>query len=298
MILRPCSTALAAAFAAGYLPAPAQMADLFTINLVSGTIYRFTSYSQSLLFSGNTFLAIPLPILNRDQWNVTNTMEIPQLTVEIYDNTLAGFGGSPLSLRTQIHNGLFDGGTLSLERLFMPTPGDTVTYGTIPIFKGDIGAATLSAGKVTIKVRGKNSRLSVNAPINVYQPGCIHTFCDAGCTLSSATFTTTHAVASAPSASVIQVNTLPGAGQVKGGTLTMTSGTAAGQSANIIDANLSTFFLTLSRPFYSTPVNGDTCTIFTGCDKTIATCNTTYANLVNFRGFPFIPPPNTTAPGQ
>ena len=34
---------------------------------------------------------------------------------------------------------------------------------------------------------------------------------------------------------------------------------------------------------------GDTYTIVAGCDKTAATCKARYANLVNFRGEPFIP---------
>lgn len=46
--------------------------------------------------------------------------------------------------------------------------------------------------------------------------------------------------------------------------------------------------LTLSQAFQGITI-GETVTVSPGCDHTMATCQTTYANLDNYGGFPFVP---------
>lgn len=273
------------------------MADLFTITLQSGTIYRWTNYPKALVSGGNTFIsgnnAAGQPWLSRSRWNVVNTMEIGTLEIFIDTTALVGFAGGP-ALLAQIQNGLFDGATCFLQRVFMPTAGDTTTWGTIDLFLGDCGAASMIAPRATIKVRGKNSRLSVNTPRNVYQPGCIHTFCDAGCTLSAAAHTFSHVANAGSTRSVVNVTTTV-LSLALGGTLTMTSGVASGQSRSIIAKTTST--ITLAYPLVAAPAAGDTLTLFDGCNKTQAAC-AAYSNTVNLRAFPFMLPPGTLAAGQ
>jgi uncharacterized phage protein (TIGR02218 family) len=50
---------------------------------------------------------------------------------------------------------------------------------------------------------------------------------------------------------------------------------------------------TLLNPLPLVPSAGDAFTAYPGCDKTQATCTTKFANLGAFRGFPFIPQPET-----
>jgi uncharacterized phage protein (TIGR02218 family) len=292
VILRNCLGALATALAAGNVPFST---DLFTVTLQSGTIYRWTSWDRDLVFGGNTFVS-SMQWLSRGRWNVTNTMEVPTLEVTIL-STSAAFGGGTLPLQTQLHNGLLDGATLLLQRLFMPNAGDTVTYGTIDIFAGDLGAGQLQGAKAVYKVRGKNSRLSVNVPRNIYQPSCIHTFCDPGCTLSAGANTHSFVVASGSTSSQVNLTVADTFNVPIYGTLTMTSGVNNGQQRTIIDSLFATAMV-LARPLIAAPAPGDTLTIFGGCDKTFNTCVNTYGNGVNFRAFPYIPPPATTAPGQ
>lgn len=290
-LLRACSGALATALASGNIP---YQADLFTVILPGIATYLWTSFDSDLVVLGSTYLSSG-QWLSRSRWNVTNTMEVPTLEVSLL-TTQAAFSGGP-GLLTQLHNGLFDGGTLALDRVFMPTRGDTATYGTIPLFFGDMGAVTIRGPKATIKVRGKNSRLNVNAPRNVYQPGCLHTFCDPGCTLSAASFTNTYNVLGGATRSVLTVVTGPTSAQLIGGTLTMTSGADVGLSRSIVGWDgFST--ITLAYPLPSAPLVGDTATIFLACDKRLTTCTNVFNNKINFRGFPFIPPPSTTAPSQ
>jgi uncharacterized phage protein (TIGR02218 family) len=295
VILRPCSPALATALATqtGLL-----QADLFTFTLQSATVYRWTSWDRDLVVAGNTFTSTG-QYVNRGRWNVTNTMIVPTLEVTILDTGAPFLGG--LMLRTQLHNGLFDGATLLLQRAIMPSPGDVTTLGTIDIFSGDVGAVTLLGAKATLKVRGKNSRLDANAPRNIYQPGCRHTFCDAGCTLNPASFTAPFHVTATPTPTRNLFGWSVGAATptFRGGTLTFTSGANSGQARTIIDFNNSApNSVTLSTPLPFVPANADTFTVFLACDKTLLTCDSIYSNKVNFLAFPYIPPPATTAPGQ
>jgi uncharacterized phage protein (TIGR02218 family) len=295
-VLRPCSVALANALAAGNIPF---MADLYTVTLQSGTAYRWTSFDVALVVGGNTFQtgAGAQPWLTRGKWGVTNTMVVPTLEV-FFEISNAVFSGG-VSLKRLFHDGAFDGCSLLLQRVYMPTAGDTTTYGTIDIFAGVGGAVSIGPICATLKVRGKNTLLDMPAPRNVYQPGCLHTFCDTGCTLAAATLTITRAVGSGATRTVIPwTGALLPVGNVhlKAGTLKMLSGADAGQIKSIIDSNL--FVITLATPLPVAPTVGDSISLFVGCDKTIPTCDLVFHNRVNHRGFPYIPTPPMAAVGQ
>ncbi|MGH7247352.1 MAG: phage BR0599 family protein, partial [Pseudomonadota bacterium] len=69
-----------------------------------------------------------------------------------------------------------------------------------------------------------------------------------------------------------------------------TSGVNAGVTATVgsVVAGAS---MTLLYPLESVPATGDGFTVYFGCDHTMATCQSKFNNLANFRGFPFVPPP-------
>jgi uncharacterized phage protein (TIGR02218 family) len=293
MPLRPASSGLAGILSNNLNTALAEIAqaDLFTIVLLSGTTLTYTSWPTDLTV-GAAIYTSAVPWLTRGRWNVTNTMEIPTLEIFI-DADNSSFSGGP-NIKTQIHNGMLDGASVLLQRLYMPTPGVVDVNNVVSIFSGDAGSATIGPIRTTLKVRGKNSRLSVQAPRNVYQPGCIHTFCDEGCTLSAGSFSAGHTVAASPAPTRIAVTSatiIPT--QARGGTLTMTSGAAVGEVRSIVQGGplVGPWVLQLAYPLTVAPAVGDTFTLFQDCDKTFGTCDATYSNKVNFRGFPFIPPP-------
>lgn len=298
-LLRTCSGALATALAAGNIP---YSADLITIILPGVATYNWTIWPTDLVYLGTTYAsgtpAGGVPWLSRGRLSVPNTMVVPTLAINILASTASFGGGGAPGLLTQIHNGLLDGGTLSLQRVFMPTDGDTSTYGAILLFFGDIGAVSLKGQSATLNVRGKNSRLAVNAPRNVYQPSCLHTFCDPGCTLNAASFTNSYTILGGSTRSRINVVSGPTSPQLVSGTFTVTSGAALGNAPRNIIAWDGFSQITLAYPLSVAPSVGDTATIFLACDKTVPTCSGVFGNLVNIRAFPFIPPPATNAPGQ
>lgn len=289
-ILRSCSANLIAALADGRALAKA---NLVTFTLSDGTIYRWTAWDRDLTVSALLYSS-KKPWIKIGRWGLVNTMEVPTLTVSLLAlNTDFGGGGN---IKSQIHNGLFDGAQMLYSRCYMPPsdPTDTSLYGTIEIFGGIVGAIDITGAGADLVCKGGSNLLDQKAPRNVYAIGCIHTFCDVNCTLNRATFTTAFAVGAAGMTTVfIPWAAAPGdPTKYLQGTLVMTSGVATGQRRTIIDADASG--LTLAYPLYAVPAAGDTFTAFKGCLKTKDMCNDDYANLQHFRGAPFIPPPNST----
>jgi uncharacterized phage protein (TIGR02218 family) len=272
---------------------PCFVAELFTITLASGTIRRWTSFDQSLTLAGHTWLASRdgAPLVARNRFGVKNTVEVPELELRLScTDALLG------NLKAQIHNGLFDGASLAMERVFMPTPGDT-GFGAIVLFSGRLSGVTIDAEGVSITSKGHNVLMNQQAPKNLTQTNCTHSFCDAGCTLAAATYTFAgRATIVGTTARALRWN-LPGgfaASRFTLGKITMTSGPAIGQVRTV--ASASGLFLILTYPLTDAPNIGDSFDILMGCDRQQASCQTrkqangaAVDNGQHYRGFPFVP---------
>lgn len=75
----------------------------------------------------------------------------------------------------------------------------------------------------------------------------------------------------------------------RGGLLTWVTGNNAGRSMEVKKYTASSKTLELSLPMPEDIAITDTFTVTQGCDKSIATCNSTYQNSLNFRGEPYVP---------
>ena len=289
-LLRNCTPALAAALAAGELP---YSADLFTFTLIDGvTVLNWTNFDRSLSFGGVTFTTQGA-LLSRSAWKVSNTVEVPTLSVKA-SSLNAGFNGGA-ALQLQIHNGLFDGASFLMQRALMGADLNPNTLGTIPLFGGKVGGIDLDGLTAAITVKGGVNDLDQYVPRNLYQIPCNHAFCDAGCTLSRAAFTFPFAVGASPSTTFIPWPGSPPANYTtfQNGTFALTSGASSGSRRAITMATSGG--LSLSYPLPALPAAGDTFTAFQGCDKTLNSGSsqscTAYGNKQNIRAFPFVPQP-------
>lgn len=288
--MRPISNA-----AQAYLlsQAPCFPADLFTLTFVGGSpVYRWTSTDIPITYGGNTWIA-QSPNLARSSLSVRNTVEVPELHIILsaLDNDFVG--GS--NIKQLMHEGAFDGARMKLERLVMPTPGDTSLGPPTVMFDGRVGQVQITATGAEIQVKGDVVVMNQYAPRNIFQASCQWTFCDTGCTLSEASFTGSFSVGGAtPSISFVPwATTPPNTNTYVLGKVTMTSGINIGQTRTIRAAGGSGVLV--SYPFFNVPAVGDTFTALKGCDKTLNSGSgqscTDYGNTQNFRGFPFVPQP-------
>ena len=275
--------------------APCFVAELFTITLTGGTVWRWTSFDQSLVVAGHTWLCANdgAPLITRNRFGVKNTVEVPELELRLgCSDALLG------NLKAQIHNGLFDGATVEMDRAFMPVPADT-QYGTVVLFAGRLSGVVIDAEGITVTSRGHNVLMNQQAPRNLYQTNCLHTFCDSGCAIlgGEAAFTFTGRIClSGSDARHLRWNPPTGfvASRFTLGKVTMTSGAAIAQVRTVRLA--AALDLILTYPLYDAPGAGDTFDILMGCDRQQATCaahvNTNGAGVDNsqhYRGFPYVP---------
>lgn len=291
--LRSCSGPLALALAGGVA---LSRAKLFKFVLADGvTTYYWAAWNHDLTHGGQLYTATK-PWVECTTWNVSNKMEVPNLKV-----TLAalndGFSGGA-NIKLQIHDGLFDGATVLYTKVFMETPNDTDTLGGIDLFGGYVADIDLDGLRAKMNCKGKITTLAQNTPRNIYQIPCNHAFCDPGCTLLRASFTTSYVTGSSGlTRSFIPWSGSPPAnpGRYANGTVSYTSGPNSGSRRNVQAANSSG--LSLAYPLNFLPSPGDTFTAFEGCNKAfndgvnIQDC-TARSNTQHHRGFEFVPPPN------
>ena len=150
------------------------------------------------------------------------------------------------------------------------------------------------ASHVEFKVKSALVKLNVNMPRNYYQPGCLWTLYDSGCTLIKSNFAIGGTVYSAsyntiaPSGGVVMPGSPDGLPTYMGGRLLFTSGVNDGLQV-LIDTNDSNV-LRLAYPLDATPAVGDSFTYYPGCSKSFNTCQLKFNNQANFRGFDKVPP--------
>lgn len=279
-----------------YIPRPI---DLYLITLADGvTKYYWSSYDKMLVVGSPPDTYLPQgPFIKRTKLSVKNTVEIPELGIEIYASDSHFIGG--IAVKQQIHNGYFDGATVQLSRLVLlfDQSGNLVGSGNIGaypggMFTGKMGPAKLTAVGASFTVKAATVVFNQYVPKNTYQLQCVHTFCDTLCTLSAATYTITNTVGASPTRLLIPWGTAPGSpGKYSNGVLTMTSGAAVGQKRTVKFASASG--LMLQYPLYNTPASGDAFSVIEGCTKNESDGSgqdcTARSNTQHFRGFPFVP---------
>lgn len=286
--MRPCNPTLATALATALIPY--RLAECYDLVLTDGTPYRLTSYDADVPLDGNTYASAAL---KRSKWSVTNSMQVPSMTVTLLTTTASFDGG--LDFRSRAVQGFLDGASFTLTNVYIENdnnpvlPGDIL--GDILIFGGSVSTVAISGPTAIIQVKGANNKLDQPVPRHVYQVGCKNTFCDPGCTLDRAAFTASFVVGASPTKSFIPWATPPGDPSLYAlGTVTMTSGAAGGQAMTAESADATG--LTLVFPLYNAPAPGDTFDAFEGCDKTQTRC-ASRGNTQNGLWFPFVPPAET-----
>lgn len=284
--MRNASAATIALLATGHF----YLAEIYTITLAGGTVLRYSAAPTDITVSATTWSRTPLKF-QRGNTKTSVGLQTDSFDVTIFanpDDSAANVQG--VSLEEFIRAGGLDGATLQIDRVFMPTWGDT-SGGAVVWFYGLVSDTQPGRTKNIITVKDLTERLNLQWPRNVYQPPCIHTLYDAGCTLLKASFLVSGTVASGATVRSMPSNLTQAADYFALGFIIMTSGALNGQKRFIKSYTGGAF--TFAFPMASAPAAGDTFSAYPGCDKTQATCTTKFSNLANFRGFPYVPIPET-----
>ena len=176
--------------------------------------------------------------------------------------------------------GRFDGAAVGMGRI------DWQTGEAEALFGGTIGQTEQVAQGFTAQLRSPKAALETD-PVPRTSPGCRARFCGPGCNLSPARFTHTASVAEvAEGANAVGFAGLAASAFVFG-ELRWLDGPATGLRHAIIAEDGGHLVLDGAIPHGVGA--GTRAELREGCDRTIATCATRFANTANFRGEPFLP---------
>lgn len=260
------------------------VADLYTFTLRTGTILTYTNADVTIVWNGYTYLADSV-LVDGLRFKCAVGLDVDQQQITISARATDTVGGVPFL--QALRNGVFDGAELQRERAFL-TDWNAAPVGAVILFKGRVGTIDkLGRTLAEVTVNSDLVLLDIDMPRNVYAPNCQHVLYDSGCTLAKNAFGASGTVGAGSTASVVKWSS--SSNVYKQGTITFTSGALNGVTATIKDADAAS--LTLAAPLLSVPATGVTFTAYQGCDHTRAACLSKFNNLINFRGFPDIPPP-------
>lgn len=265
-------------------------ADLYTFTLVGGAVYRYTSADRDLTIGGNTFSSLG-PRIARGKTKLTNDLQADSIDITIFAKLTDTIGGT--GWLAALASGAFDGATVLVQR-FLSDAWTNTALGVIHQFQGMVGSTTIDRGKAQMKVNSQLILLNKMMPRNIILPTCLHTLYDSGCGLTKSAFATAGSVAAGSTASSIMAALAAATGYYDLGTIVFTSGALNGISRTVKQYTFGTtsqFSLLQALP--SVPSPGDTFNIYPGCDKLLATCTNKFANKANYRGFDFVPQPET-----
>jgi len=277
---------LAAINAARAAPdAPLVFAECFTFTLATGTILTWTNVDMPVTYNGATFSATG-PLVQGLKYKASVGLEVDKQQITIAARPSDTIGGAAALIA--IRQGAFDGATVQRDRVFLTAIGGTV-IGGVTLFHGRVSTVdSVGRTQAAITVASDLIVLDYDMPRNLYSPSCVHTLYDSGCGVIRGAYSANGTAGAGSTASLI-LTSVALAGHIQGSIL-FTSGVNANVRTTvkgvIVGASLS-----LMYPLPSLPAAGDAFSVAFGCDHTRGTCQSRFNNLANFRGFPFVPPP-------
>jgi uncharacterized phage protein (TIGR02218 family) len=237
-----------------------------------GVTLGFTSHDRDLWFAGVRHRAAPgmLPsALRRSSDLQADSAEVQgALTHDaITDADLAA--------------GRFDGAAIEIGAV------DWETLDAEVLYRGEIGTISQEAGAFTAELLSAKAALEAD-PVPYTSPTCRAQFCGPGCALSAARFTHEVQVAAIDAdANRVTFTGGPAAADMLDGFLRWIDGPQAGIRMEVVSVDDGG--LVLDSALDPALAAGTRALLREGCDHTLATCASRFANAINFQGEPYLP---------
>ncbi len=158
---------------------------------------------------------------------------------------------------------------------------------TVVVWSGRVLNCSFQGAAASLTCEPVSSSASRNGLSRKYQRNCPHTLYGPACKVNIASFTFARTV-SAVSGFSLTISSAPPQ-SLRGGFVDWVDDDGITQR-RFISAQSSTV-LTLNIPFNGIAIS-DSINVYPGCDRTMATCDTTFSNLGNNGSFPYIPTKN------
>lgn len=250
------------------------LATLVKITRKDSVVLGFTTTDKDLVISGITYKA-------DGAFQASAIQNRAALSTDNLD--IIGLLDSASISDADLRAGLYDHARIDV---YMCNWAD-LTQGVMQLRRGWLGEVKLIGGKYQAELRGFLDLLQ--RPFGkTYSPECRHGFGDSSCKINLASFTVTGSVSSVVDASQFTDVTRSEANNIFNyGLLTWTSGANTGLSMEVKSFIAKQFTLWLPMPYPITV--GNSYSVYNGCDKRFATCQSIFNNAINFGGFPHLP---------
>lgn len=265
--------------------APIAFAECFTFVTTTGTQYTWTNVDYPVIYNGSTFLANG-PLVSGLKYKGSIGLEVDKQQITIAARPTDSINGAPFLIA--LRDGAFDGAPVYRDRVFLTAPNGSVVGG-VRLFQGRISTVdNVGRTQATLTVASDLVILDYDMPKNLFTPTCLHVLYDAGCGVIRGTFSIDGAAEAGSNSNTINFSGAR-AGDAQG-SIVFSTGANANVRATIRSVNAGASY-SLMYPLPFAPSTGDAFTVAFGCDHTQATCQGKFNNLANFRGFPYVPPP-------
>ena len=263
------------------------LADLYTIVLRDGTQLRYTSFDKALNYQ---FFAFTPAIFERGRTRVVKGFEVDTLDLTIYPTTEVV---NAVPMLKAFYGGQFDGASVKLERVFLNEGAAVI--GGIVLFIGRMTDMVINRTSIKVQVRSWLEVLNTKMPRNLFHPPCMHNLYDNGCGVLKMLYEVQTVVQVGSNQRTILTNTAaPTFDYYNLGTMLFLNGQNVGLFRTIKFTHaVSPAIFEVANPLPFLPETGAIISIWPGCDKTEFTCQNKFNNLPNFRGFPFVPEPES-----
>jgi uncharacterized phage protein (TIGR02218 family) len=251
------------------------LATCWKLTRTDGVVMGFTDHDTDLLVSGVTYKAATG--YTRSAIQSSASFAVDNLDIEgVLDDAEITEG--------DLRAGLYDHAEVEI---FLVNRAD-LTQGVMKLRKGRVGEVQLRDNGYVAELRGLMQAFSRTIG-ELYSPDCRADLGDDRCKADLAAFTVSGTATTVTDRRIFtdSARTEPD-GDFDGGMLTWTSGLNMGRKMEV-KAFAAGGAITLFLPMPDDIAIGDAYDLHPGCDKTLATCRDRFANVLNFRGEPYVP---------
>jgi uncharacterized phage protein (TIGR02218 family) len=265
------------------------MVDLFTFVLKNGVTLRYSTAGTIINFGGFNWLPAPAG-LTRSKVRWVTGVEVDTLDVSFPADESIVVNSIPM-LRAAVL-GMFDNAKVTLSRLYMSdwnTPVDSIL-----LFTGNVAKPVIQRTVLHLTIKSDLDKLNMQMPQNLYQSACLHTLYDIGCAVNVNTYMYSGTVTTVTSNAIFGGTGSFVDGYFQMGAVKFTSGANEGLTRTVKSYLSGVIYAT--NPFPFDVQASDSFILTPGCDKLRnGDCANKYNNVINFKGFEYIPVPETAA---
>lgn len=240
-----------------------------------GAVYGFTDHTRSLVYAGTNYLAstghTPSSV------KTSSALSVDNLDIQAVLN-------SATITEADIQAGLWDYAAIEIMLVNYLALAD----GHMTLRRGWLGNIKTGRHNFVAELRGMMQPLQQTIG-RAFAPGCDADLGDARCKVALGPHTVTGSVTAVTGArQFTDALRIEATNHFAGGLITWTSGPNNTYRMEV-KSSTSGGVIVLQQAMPNPIAVGHTYSMIAGCDKALATCQTKFANVPNFRGFPYVP---------